>query len=110
MCIRDRDGGMREPESVLRATEDYRADSDAVGRFVADACFTGPAASATTRELFAAWQTWAVSEGAEALSEKAFGAELDRLGYPAKKTKRGMTRQGIGVYAQDDLGAGGEGW
>lgn len=103
-------GGMNEPASVVRATDDYRNESDAVGRFVAEACYTAPAASATTRELYTAWQPWAVSEGAEALTEKAFGAELDRLGYEAKRTKRGATRQGIGLFAQDDLGGGGDGW
>ncbi|WP_238329896.1 phage/plasmid primase, P4 family [Kytococcus schroeteri] len=104
-----RQGGMREPDSVVRATDDYRNDSDAVGRFVAERCYAAPGATATTRELYTAWQPWAHSEGAEPLSEKAFGAELDRLGFDAKRTKRGMTRNGIGLYAEDDL-AGGEGW
>lgn len=105
-----RAGGMREPATVVQATGDYQADSDAVARFIAEACMTGPGHVATMGELFAAWGTWSRAEGAEQLSQKAFAAELDRCGYPAgKRTKRGIPRPGIAPYETDDL-AGGAGW
>ena len=88
-------GGMREPSSVLRATGNYQADSDAVQRFVSEACYVSGSSSAKTRELFSAWQRWAVSDAAEPLSEKAFGAELDRLGYTGQRTKYGIVRAGL---------------
>ncbi len=91
-------GGMREPASVLRATGNYQADSDAVARFVAEACMASDAASSTSRSLFAGWQRWAVSDGAEAMSEKAFGSELDRLGYTARRTRNGAVRTGLAPY------------
>jgi putative DNA primase/helicase len=103
-------GGMREPASVLHATGAYQAASDAVARFIAERCFISPVATASTRELFTAWQRWAVADGAEVLSEKTFAKELDRLGYDAKRTKIGMRRAGIGLLADDDEQAGGEGW
>lgn len=99
-------GGMRPPASVQRATDDYRTASDAVARFVAEACFTSPSATATTRDLYAAWQRWAVSDGAESLSERAFAKELDRLGYEARRTKAGALRAGLMPYSED----GGDGW
>jgi putative DNA primase/helicase len=101
--------GMCEPPSVLAATGAYQSESDAVARFVSEACMASPAASATTRELYAAWQRWAIADGAEALTEKAFGKELDRLGHEAKRTKVGMVRHGLTPYA-DDSTLGGEGW
>lgn len=91
-------GGMREPSSVLRATDAYKAESDPVRRFVAEGCHVSPASSATTRELYSAWQSWAAAEGAEAITERAFGKELDRLGYEAKRTKVGASRQGLMPY------------
>jgi len=91
-------GGMREPSSVLRATGSYQADSDAVARFVAEACMTSDSASSSSRDLFSAWQRWAVSEGAESLSEKAFGAELDRLGYTSRRKRNGAVRTGLTPY------------
>lgn len=101
-------GGMREPPSVLRATDAYQAESDAVRRFIEEACHTGPASTATTRELYAAWQRWAIADGADPLTEKAFAKELDRRDYEAKRSRRGMLRQGIAPYATDD--EPGEGW
>ena len=88
-------GGMREPPSVLVATTAYQSESDAVSRFVVDACIVSTSSSARTRELFSAWQKWSISDGAEVISEKAFGNELDRLGYTAKKTKHGAVRAGL---------------
>lgn len=92
-------GGMREPETVLRATGSYQQRSDPVARFVADDEYVmaGPGCSATTRELYAAWQPWAIAQGEDGLSEKAFSTELERLGYEAKRTNRGKVWQGLGV-------------
>ncbi len=95
-------GGMREPASVIRATGDYQADSDAVARFVAEACEVGPYLSAYPRELYAAWQRWPDRDGAEAMTERAFTKELDRLGYPAgKRNQYGIPRAGLAPRTVD---------
>lgn len=104
-----RDGGMREPATVVQATGEYQADSDAVGRFIAEACMTSPASTCTTRELFTAWSSWAARDGSDPMSEKALGKELDRRGYPAKKTNRGAVRSGIAPFAEPET-LGGDGW
>ena len=101
---------MDEPETVTRATDAYQTDSDAVKRFVTTYCVTGPHVHARSRDLFTAWTEWATADGAEKLSEKAFGAELDRLGYPARRTKAGMVRGGLALPAEDPETGGGEGW
>lgn len=94
-------GGMREPPSVLRATGDYQVSSDAVARFVAEACEVGPHLHALTRDLHGAWVRWAAADGAEAMSERAFAKELDRLGYDARKTMRGAARGGLTLPSED---------
>lgn len=88
-------GGMREPATVLRATDAYQSDSDDVARFITEACHVASTAAATTRELYAAWQRWAAGEGGEPITERTFGKELDRLGYEATRTRRGATRAGL---------------
>lgn len=105
-----RRGGMQEPATVVRATEDYRTESDAVARFLEDACMRTSSGAATTRELYAVWQRWATRDGAESLNERAFGKELDRLGYPAVRTKRGATRAGLMPYADESDSGGGDAW
>lgn len=95
-------GGMDEPENVLSATDAYQTESDAVKRFIQDACVTGPHVHAGSRELHTAWQAWAALDGAEQMSEKAFAKELDRLGYLARKTPSGMRRSGIAIAADEE--------
>lgn len=90
-----REHGMQEPSTVVRATDAYRADSDAVSRFVAEACYVSSSSSATTRDLHAAWHRWAFAEGVDPLGERAFAKELDRLGYVGKKTMYGAMRSGL---------------
>ncbi|MFO6454516.1 MULTISPECIES: phage/plasmid primase, P4 family [unclassified Aeromicrobium] len=106
----ENNGGMREPASVVAATDGYRTESDAVARFVADACELNPNFHATTRELFGVWTGWAVRDGAEPLTEKAFSGELVRLGYESKRTNSGKTWKGLRpIPDQPEIG-GGDGW
>lgn len=94
-------GGMGEPDAVLRATDAYQTESDAVKRFVRDECVTAPGLTGRARELHTAWTAWAHADGAQPLTEKAFGAELDRLGYPSRRTRMGAVRDGIGLPADE---------
>lgn len=103
-------GGMREPASVRRATGNYQADSDAVARFIGEECQTSPHVHTTTRDLFSLWQSWAIRDGAEALSEKAFSGELTRLGYEARRTNRGKVWAGLKPLSDDSESGGGDGW
>lgn len=91
--------GLAEPDAVLKATDAYKSESDAVGRFVEDECVTTSwALKATTSQLFDAWQRWRPQEGVPELSRKAFGQALDRHGYPVTdKARDGRWREGIGL-------------
>ncbi len=96
-------GGLAEPESVRVATNRYQLDSDAVGRFIDECCLVNPHMFCTTADAFARWARWAVADGAEAMSSKAFGQALDRHGYPAGPGGRaGRQRRGLGLLADDE--------
>lgn len=97
-------GGMAEPAAVMARTDAYRQESDDVARFITERCHLSPAASTGARELYAAWQRWAQTEGAEPMSEKAFGKEIDRLGYEKKRTGAGIRRAGLMLLAEDEDG------
>ncbi|MDC8980687.1 phage/plasmid primase, P4 family [Mycobacterium marinum] len=98
--------GLDEPASVREATDTYRRNSDAVGRFIADRCQVGPLFKATTSALYAAWQRWQESDGCDPIGRGAFGNALDCRGYPASKPAHGKRwRTGIGLaedVADDD--------
>jgi len=96
------EGGLAEPGAVKGATGDYRKESDALARFIEDCCHLADGESATTRTLFCRWEKWCRSDGSDAGSEKAFAQDLDRRGLPAKKTKIGAVRRGIGLVPEED--------
>jgi putative DNA primase/helicase len=101
-AYRNNDDKLAEPPQVLAATGKYQQDSDAVGRFVDEECVTSsPALQATTSKLFDVWEQWRFREGAEQLSQKAFGQALDKKGYPVtSRTNSGRHRGGIDVKVQ----------
>jgi len=92
-----------EPGSVRVATDAYRTESDAMRRFLDECCFLNPNVRATTADLFGRWTTWAALDGAEAMSQKAFGQALDRRGLVASPAVHGKRwRHGIEPLAADD--------
>ena len=99
-----RDSKLDPPNQVSVRTAKYRRDSDPVMRFVEEECVTStPARQATTGRLFEAWRKWVATEGVEEGSQKAFGMELDRLGYPVtSRTAKGRFRGGLDVKTHAD--------
>ena len=79
----------------------YRADSDDVGRFIADDrwCVTSsPVLKSTTAPLHAAYQRWAAQEGGDDIGLKAFAAILDEKGFPVtQRTDKARWREGIAL-------------
>jgi putative DNA primase/helicase len=77
-------GGMREPEAVLRATAAYRHENDAMSRFIEDCCELDRDAVTPAAELWQAWNDWRDDDGAEAMSKKALGQALEKHGFKRK--------------------------
>lgn len=94
--------GLAEPDAVSEATSEYQTESDAVARFILERCITGPAFSARSGQLFDAYKEWCTFDGADPMSQKAFGQALDRAGYPAARTMNARLRQGIGLIDEPD--------
>jgi len=94
-------GGMREPETVRRATDAYQQRSDPVARFVADDEYVirQEDVRASTRELYGAWQKFAQEDGAEPMNEKAFSGELKRLGFERRTLHGRKVWDGLGVIS-----------
>ncbi|WP_405698210.1 phage/plasmid primase, P4 family [Streptomyces coelicoflavus] len=52
------DQGLNPPAAVRARTEAYQADSDALGRFLAERTMVSPHGYVRARELFTAWSNW----------------------------------------------------
>ena len=94
-------GGLVEPLAVTAATDRYQADADAVARFIAECCATGPHAKSTVADLYEAWEHWSRDDGCEPLSKKAFGESVDKKGFAARRGTGGRwIRLGIGLLTE----------
>ncbi len=97
------DRGMDAPPAVRTATSDYLKASDAVARFLEEACLLGPHYFTPLSDLFSRWGEWAADDGADPVSKRAFTTALDQHGYPTSRGTGGarVVRK-IALQAADD--------
>jgi putative DNA primase/helicase len=95
-CLAWQRDGLTEPNAVVAATADYRADMDTLGEFISDVCLLAPGISARAAALYSAYGTWAEAMGERPLSQRKFGLSLRERGL-AKRTSNGVWWDGIGV-------------
>jgi len=100
-CLEWRKRGLDDPELVTKATADYRGESDAVGRFLAEMCVQGPDCRIRSAELFKTWEKWSAGETEDPLTQTAFSNELTSRGFDKKRTEHGAVWQAIGIKADD---------
>ncbi|MEM9490245.1 MAG: phage/plasmid primase, P4 family, partial [Myxococcota bacterium] len=95
--------GLGDAQSVTAATEEYRQDSDILGRFIAECCITDiKDAQARTTAVYAAYQRWAERDGIRRpLSAAQFGQELKRRGFAMRRRNRGNAYP-LGLRAEYD--------
>jgi putative DNA primase/helicase len=94
--------GLDEPAKVLKATDDYRAESDHLERFLDERCFRGPHHVVRSSSLYTAWRGWCSQEDVgDAGSQKAFSTALQNKGFDTCRTGVGIHWQGIGLAADE---------
>lgn len=98
-CVLWQKEGLQFPETVTRATEEYRAENDQVGRFIADRCVKGDGTRAKARALYMSYRAWAAEGGEDPISETAFGLRLSEQGLDKRRDGNGVTYEGIGLMA-----------
>jgi putative DNA primase/helicase len=99
--------GLAIPKTVQTATEAYKADSDAVGRYLVECTLkadtiTDQTDKTQSSKLFANWQKWCSVNGEESGSQKAFSEELIRRGYQKTLTVGKTYWLGVTVLNWDD--------
>ena len=95
-------GGLNEPAQVTDATAAYRAESDALGRFLDDCCHQQPTCRVQSTALFTTWTRWCLGEGLDPGTTKTFAAALQNRGYDATKSHGRMVWQGLGLITDSD--------
>lgn len=89
-------GGLAPPASVLAETNEYRTDSDVIGRFIADCCVKGEGRQVDGGELYDAFKMWSRLEGMkEPLSANMVGRRLTDRGFGREKSNGAVLRTGL---------------
>ena len=96
-CLEWQRQGLGVPESVKRATETYRADSDTFGAFLAECTVTVKGHETKASELYKAYETWCADNGERPIGGKQFGLKLTENEIAKVKTRQGIFYQGLGI-------------
>jgi len=89
--------GLRVPEKVCAATNEYRNDMDRLSDFIAERCVVDPSCSAFAGALFSSYKEWCEESGERYTSQTAFGSALGERGYLKKKINGRIKYVGIGL-------------
>jgi putative DNA primase/helicase len=88
-CLEWQKNGLRPPQAVKTATDEYLQDEDALKRWFTEECVVDPQSEGLfTTELYAAWKTWAATAGEFNISERRFSQALE-----AKSAELGIQKQ-----------------
>jgi putative DNA primase/helicase len=90
--------GLNPPEAVRVRTEQYRTDSDTLGRFLAERTMTSPHGVVRSSELFEAWSTWCHKTGIkseEVGNAVTFAASMKARGFDKKPRNIGAVWLGL---------------
>jgi putative DNA primase/helicase len=87
--------GLRTPNIIINATDEYRSEMDVMGNFIKERCVQADTASIRARELFKCYQDWCDENNEHAVSERFFGLRLKELGLGQKRLADGRYWQGI---------------
>lgn len=94
--------GLAAPEVVTQRTDEYRAEGDVLGAFLADECVTGLAMRVGASELFRQWQQWSVHNGVPAMTQPVFGRLVEARGFERRKSGGTKVYIGLGLAAEDE--------
>ena len=74
------DTGLKPPQSVVKATKDYRAEQNVFVRFFNDCLERDPQGKETATTIYAAYKDWAHFSNEYVQTSTRFGAEFAKLG------------------------------
>lgn len=97
-CLAYQNGGLRLPEAVRKARDEYRADEDLVGAFIQDALVVNPMAKVTSADLMRAAKEWCEARNVRAFGPRKLSERLRQCG-TVRQTNTNSIRgwEGVGV-------------
>jgi putative DNA primase/helicase len=94
--------GLRIPEMVKAASDEYRAASSSAHSFLDEMCVFGPDHATTTTDLRAAYTKWCCWHGVKAEHESALRRRLRAMGCEPCKVKGDRGWRGVSIRQDED--------
>jgi len=92
-CILWQEYGLKPPEEVQAATQEYREEMDVIGDWLAECCIVAPGAEALAADLYDSYSEWAQNNGEKRpLSQKVFGQNLTIRGFASQRETSGLAK------------------
>lgn len=94
-CLEWQKHGLKPPDTVKAATEEYRKDEDTLALFLKECCTIGDGHKARAGELYRTYAEWAKRYGIEPVTLSAFGRQMKKR-FEHEETNV-TTYKGVGV-------------
>jgi len=75
-ALRSQQEGLKTPEPVKAATDEYRSEEDIIGHFIEECCTLNRSYQVKASELYKAYQEWCMRSGYRAMGRKNFGQKI----------------------------------
>jgi putative DNA primase/helicase len=96
------DSGLKKPQEIDAANEEWRSEMDQLGRFIEEACVKGDGVRARASVLYSEYKKWAEAGGEKnVMSSTAFGLKMRQRGFVKQDTNRGVIYLGISIRAAE---------
>jgi putative DNA primase/helicase len=96
-CLKWQKGGLKAPQSVLAASEEYREQNDPLKEFLEDCCEIGPSQVVAVSRLRETYIQWADENGYQPLSHKSFNGRMATRGFKQERFGHARTRLWAGL-------------
>jgi putative DNA primase/helicase len=87
--------GLKTPNVIINATDEYRVEMDIIGNFIKERCILGEGYAIRARELFKCYQEWCNENKEHSSCERLFSMRLQDMGLGKKRMTDARYWQGI---------------
>jgi putative DNA primase/helicase len=98
-CLLWQQHGLKPPDSIKAATENYRKEEDLLGHFLAECCVLGENTEVQAGKLYHAYEDWCGHNKHKAITGTAFGLQMKKR-FDACKGAHGIMYRGCGLLDQ----------
>lgn len=98
-CLEWQRVGLAPPSLITQAVDEYRQESDTLGRFIEERCERGLNAQIQVSAFFRQYRDYCQQLAEPSLSQRDLASEMERRGYPRQRTSRARLFQGLELKA-----------